>query len=276
VIEPNVDPSTVTVLASKSEEEKPAPPEEEEAPKEETKPEEEKKPEETKPEEEKKPEEEAPKEEPAKTDQAYTPKMEGIELRLGQTGKVTLSIASLTDGFRLAETTIISDGVVSIDKVSVLNPSYWEVLEHSEKSVTFRAGDFDGEVEPGTSELKLAEVTLEAVRVGWASLHVRTAVRTEENKEVVRTKEVSDINVVKKSIFGSENPPQDLNGDALYEDVNGDGKLTEQDVLSLAFNLNGNSAGISAPLLDIFDFNRDGVVNFDDAVRLMRMVEDKE
>jgi PKD repeat protein len=277
VIEPNVDPSTVTVLASKPEEEKQAPSDGGEEPtKKETKPEEEKKPEETKPKEEKKPEEEAPKEEtPPEADQAYTPEMEGIELRLGQTGEVTLSIASLPDGFRLAETTIISNGV-KVDKIIGGDSLYYEVVGSSEESIHFRVGDFDGEVEPGTSELELAEVQLKAVRVGWASLRARTVIQTDKGEKVVRTTEVTDINVFQPTILGTDKPPQDLGGDGLYEDVDGDGELTKKDVFALASNLNSGSEGISAPMFSVFDFNEDGVVNFEDAVKLMRMVEDKE
>lgn len=201
--------------------------------------------------------------------------MEGIELRLGKKGEVALRISSLPDGFRFAETTVISNGV-KVNNVTGQNSLYYEVVDSSEESIHFRVGDFDGEVEPGTSELKLAEVQLEAVRVGWASLQARVTVRTDSGEEVVRTVEGIDINVIKPTILGTDSPPEDLDGDGFYEDVNGNGKLTKKDVFALASNLNSGSEGISAPMFGVFDFDRNGVVNFDDAVALMRMVKNKE
>lgn len=271
VIEPEVRSSAVSVLSSEAEEEEPAPDDGDGKSEEDTKTEEEEGPEE---EEEPEQEEDEPKE-PSEADEDYGLGMEGIDLRLGSKGKVSLSISSLPAGFRLAETTIISDGGVAVDEVTGKDHLYYEVVDSSQESIHFRVGDFDGEVEPGTSELKLAEVQLEALRVGWAPLRVKAKIQTDEGEEVVRTAEVSDINVVQASILGTDNPPQDLDGDGFYEDVDGDGELTEKDVFALASNLNGNSEGISAPMFGVFDFNRDGVVNFDDAVALMRMFEDK-
>ncbi len=277
VIEPNVNPATVAVLTSEPEpEEEEAPSNGSDEPQEKAKQEGETKPEETKPEEEKKQEPEASKEQTStKAAGSYIPEMKGIDLRLGQKGEVTLRISSLPEGFRFAEATIISNGV-KVNNVTGENSLYYEVVDSSEEAIHFWVGDFDDEVKPGTSELELAKVKLEGVRVGWASLQVRFAVRTDAGEEMVRTLEATDINVIKPTILGTDNPPGDLDGDGFYEDVDGDGELTEKDAFTLASNLNSGSEGISAPMFSVFDFDRNGVVNFDDAVALIRMVESKE
>ncbi|MFP4508440.1 MAG: dockerin type I domain-containing protein, partial [Candidatus Acetothermia bacterium] len=211
-------------------------------------------------------------EEPTDGERDYQLKLNGFKLRLGGEKKVTLSLSSLPDGFRLAEATVISEGV-TVDDVTGEESIYYEVVENSRDSIYFRVGDFDGEVGPDTSEFTLAELHLEALRAGWGSLKVRTYIWTDDGEEVVRTFELSDIKVYRPAILGTDNPPQDLNGDGLYEDVNGDGELTKKDVFVLAVNL-GKSGGIDAPMFEVFDFNEDGVVNFDDAAELMKLVEE--
>lgn len=74
--------------------------------------------------------------------------------------------------------------------------------------------------------------------------------------------------------FGSSDaPPRDLDGDGLYEDVNGDGELTSDDSSALALNLDAEVVKNSPSL---FDFNDDGEVSFEDASKLMEMVEQKK
>jgi|GEM_PF-2220540 len=280
VIEPKVSPSTVTVSAPAqkkesggaeegAEEKEQTSSEESEATKEESKPAKEEPQEQEKGKTDQEGEE--PEEKPADTGRNYELNLDGIKLRLGGKGKVALNISSLPEGFRLAETTVISEGV-TVDGVNRKKPLYYEVVDHSKDSTHFRVGDFDGEIGPDTSELKLAELNLKALRVGWASLRVRAYIRTDEGREVVRTAELQDIKVYQPAILGTNKPPQDLNGDGLYEDVDGDGELTKKDVFVLAVNLSQGSEGISAPMFDVFDFNEDGVVNFDDAVKLMQRI----
>lgn len=66
-------------------------------------------------------------------------------------------------------------------------------------------------------------------------------------------------------IGSSEGPPTDIDKDGLYEDVNGDGRLTKADISLLSENLSvfsvvGNERA--------FDYNNDGVVTQDDVAYL--------
>jgi len=71
--------------------------------------------------------------------------------------------------------------------------------------------------------------------------------------------------------IGEEGSPRDLNGDGLFEDVNGDGTVTIEDVRLFSFN-------VSNPLFQengrLFDFDSDGDVDFDDAVFLAGLVQE--
>lgn len=267
VIEPKVTPGNITVESAQPEEQKPQETQETKDEKKDTEPEETKTEEKT----EKKPEEKQAKTEEKAEEgkEDYLPELEGIKLKLGKSGKVTLSVSSLPKGLRLAQVWIISSGGVTFDRVTVLNPSYSEVVKRSDNLISFRVGDFDGEISPETGNLKLAEVSLKAVKVGKTDLRSRLSVWTDTGERVNSQGEPATVEVTIGSIGSSTKPPKDLNGDGLYEDVNGDGELTQGDPFTLAFNMKSQSIKNSASL---FDFNWDGKVTFDDAVELMKKV----
>jgi len=60
-------------------------------------------------------------------------------------------------------------------------------------------------------------------------------------------------------------PAQDIDGDDLSEDVNGDGVFTLGDVSALLENRNSDAVQNNA---DLFDFNDDGVVTLADVQAL--------
>jgi len=74
-------------------------------------------------------------------------------------------------------------------------------------------------------------------------------------------------------IGDSASLPRDLDGDGLYEDINGDGKPTLEDTILLSFYSDSPAVQENAKA---FDFNNDGIVNFNDAVVLKSMVEEQQ
>ncbi len=69
----------------------------------------------------------------------------------------------------------------------------------------------------------------------------------------------------------AEAPPQDLDDDGLYEDVNGDGELTTDDPALLGFGVDGPAVQENWPA---FDFNNDGQASFDDVIALKQALND--
>lgn len=65
--------------------------------------------------------------------------------------------------------------------------------------------------------------------------------------------------------------PTDLDGDGLYEGVDGDGKLTEDDALILSFHIDVQVAQENA---GAFDFNEDQQLTQEDAEELMKIVKE--
>jgi len=73
-----------------------------------------------------------------------------------------------------------------------------------------------------------------------------------------------------RPIGSSDNVPRDPDGDRLYEDVNGDGKLTSTDYIT--FGLNEDSPPVQENVR-AFDFNLDGRVNIKDLPPLQEVVK---
>jgi len=63
--------------------------------------------------------------------------------------------------------------------------------------------------------------------------------------------------------------PKDLNGDGLFEDVNGDGKLDFGDIVILFLNFERSEI---RDYCQFYDFNGDGQVNFGDVIALFEML----
>jgi P pilus assembly chaperone PapD len=70
-------------------------------------------------------------------------------------------------------------------------------------------------------------------------------------------------------IGGAANPPQDLDGDGFYEDVNGDGDLDETDPDLLEEELNSAAIQNNWPA---FDFDNDGDADEDDVAALRELL----
>jgi len=68
----------------------------------------------------------------------------------------------------------------------------------------------------------------------------------------------------------SANLPKDLDGDGLYEDINGDGQLTVDDLALFGFQIDSEAVQENA---EAFDFDNDGEVTFNDVVALKAMLE---
>jgi len=271
VIEPTVTPANITVRPSGKEENEAKPESQEENGPEEDKPkEEETKKEETREEKPTEEKTEGPDEATVTSAEGkYVPEIPEIGIKLGETKPLYIDISSIPGGLRVARVVVINSGGLTFANLRVLNPAYFEILEQSKELLTFRVGDFDREIPPDTGRLNLAEIGINAEKVGRTKVEVKLTLWTDEG-ELVKTAGSAPVNVGVGPIGNTSAPPADPNGDGMYEDIDGDGEVTETDAFLLAFNLDSPALQNNP---ELFDFNRDGKITFDDAIELIRLVE---
>ena len=194
-----------------------------------------------------------------------------LDLLLGQgvvRGLQTYDLTLSTSDPSVAEIS----GVTS----TAINPKFFQVVRHDPRSITFRAADFTDEIRPGADDIVLATIIVAGVNNGDATIDITVDAMTDDEGNsidpVVQSGSVT-ITVLLSPIGDSPYPPQDLNNDGLYEDVNGDGRLTYADPLLLVFNLDSKAIQDNPGL---FDSNGDGIVDFDDSGDLAMLVEEVE
>jgi len=146
--------------------------------------------------------------------------------------------------------------------------SDWRRID--EYTVELKAVDLRDVIRPGAQNVVLAEITVKALTPGVAVASVVNATIDSDGGRPVAV-------VIKPGVVyvsGCPRPvagvmPRDLNGDGLYEDLNGNGRLDYDDVVRL-FRYFDDPA--IRECWQLYDFNRNGRLDYDDIVALFRMV----
>ncbi|MFB6287145.1 MAG: dockerin type I domain-containing protein [Candidatus Bipolaricaulia bacterium] len=150
-----------------------------------------------------------------------------------------------------------------------------QVTRPSKGVLEIQAVDVDDQVTNGAQNVALAKLDVRPRQPGDAeiSLDVVTFIddKSQSLDPFVRPLSMS-ITPVVSPVGDSDRPPRDLNGDGLFEDVNGDGSLTEADAILLALNLNSS---VIQENVSRFDFNGDGTVSFADVQELRRQLQSR-
>lgn len=163
-----------------------------------------------------------------------------------------------------------------------LSGQFFQVSGFSAERVTFRALDLENGVREGDENVVLARVTLDVLAPGSAELSLSVDAYVDDRGVKVDPQIVNGVVTVSgpgsaptppatagpSPIPPLSSPPQDLDGDGLYEDVNGDGQLNSDDAALLLSNVNTPSVQLDK---DFFDFNQDGQLNNDDVSVLLAL-----
>lgn len=161
-------------------------------------------------------------------------------------------------------------GVARIAGVqSVALPAdFVEVVSQSDTELVFRGADFDGAIQPGAGEVTLARLQLQGIGAGTVRVELEAELFVGDGGAALQPQlSGGQVAFVRgpAALGPGFDPPRDLDGDGLFEDVNGDGVFDSRDPLTLAFNLDNPAVREGAAF---FDFNGDGRVSFADAVAL--------
>jgi len=200
-------------------------------------------------------------------------RLEVVRSAVGKKGVLHLTLGRSSAGLQRFDVGVRVDdvgvarlayGTAEIDKRFV------EVIEDGPAEVRFRVADFHDQFQPGMSEMNLAQIYFEPMSIGKTNISIIFYDFVDDQGQRARpiVKEGS-VEVLLPTVIPGEASPLDLNGDGLYEDVNGDGVLSGRDALVLAFNY---SFALPQNYACYFDFNQDGKLDFQDAVTLLDLV----
>ena len=202
-------------------------------------------------------------------------RLEDKRITIEQQVTLDLVLASAPGGLQSYEASVLVEDSAIAEVVGVesraIDRRYLEVVRQSADSIAFRVVDLKDEVRPGAEPLVLAALRVSALQLGQTVIGVIVKPMTDDLSRRVEPLVKSGSLEVAVFSIGEEGSPRDLNGDGLFEDVNGDGTVTIEDVRLFSFN-------VSNPLFQengrLFDFDSDGDVDFDDAVFLAGLVQE--
>ncbi|MFB6085104.1 MAG: alkaline phosphatase PhoX [Halorientalis sp.] len=197
--------------------------------------------------------------------------VESAAISRSGTAEVDLTVSSLPNGFSGARLTVsISDGGVA----EITGASYNDALGITAapkiaadgQSVELRVADLGGEIQPGAQNVTLGTLEIEAVGTGTADLEISVHNMDAEDGSEIDVQERMGMVVTGPPAIGpGGSAPTDPDGDGLYEDVNGNGRMDYADIELLFENLDSEAVtgNVSA-----YDFNENGQIDYDDVVEL--------
>jgi len=171
-------------------------------------------------------------------------------------GKVTVSVAD--------------PSVAGIDDVTVADAFGAQTVSVAEdgSEATIRFVDLEDEIQTVGSdgEVTLAAVALSGTGAGGTDLDVAVdRLSDDDGADVPTAAESGPVYVGPPAVGGT--PPTDPDGDGLYEDVNGNGRLDYDDVVAFFEDLESDPI---ASYPNAYDFNQNGDIDYDDVVALYR------
>jgi PKD repeat protein len=116
-----------------------------------------------------------------------------------------------------------------------------------------------------SGSVTIGTVTVTGTQDGTTAVDLTVSTLGDESGTPYNVTDVTDASLTVSSIVVGDDPAQDLDGDGLYEDVNGDGSVDVLDLQLLWIERNSDTVTSNA---DAFDFNGDGEFDLLDIVAL--------
>ena len=135
-------------------------------------------------------------------------------------------------------------------------------------TVELEIADLTDEIQPGATDVTLAEIELTGTGAGTTDLVVDVAAMDDDDGEAIEVQGRTGVLVTGPPSLGGGSggaAPTDPDGDGKYEDVNGNGRMDYDDVVLLFEELESDAVQLN---VDAFDFNDNGRIDYDDAVDL--------
>jgi len=187
-----------------------------------------------------------------------------------------LVLANAPEGLQWYDITLLVEdsniAQLELVKSRAIDERFFEVVRQTASSIEFRAADLKDEILPGAENLLLATISLTAVEPGQTAIWmIVNPMIDDQGREIEPLVRSGNLNFAVFTIGRSSAPPTDLDGDGLFEDINGDSRFTFEDVRIFSFNF---SSRVVQDNWQLFDFDSDRDVDFDDAMALVGLAEE--
>lgn len=203
--------------------------------------------------------------------------LQNVEVQPGGTINVNLILTSAPEGLQQYLFALnLSDPNIavftSIESVAIPGDLF-QLISLSAERIEFRALDLNNDIRPGAQDIILASMTLGGVNEGEASIILEAEAFVDDRGVKIDPQVQNGLVIVGVSnqqppavmpapvltaprpLPTAANAPQDLDGDGLFEDVNGDGVFNADDPTLLLNQLNQPSVQEDGAF---FDFDGDG------------------
>jgi len=199
--------------------------------------------------------------------------VDSMAVGYGQTGSAELTASALPTGFAGAQITV---SVSNPDVASITGVEFADGLGITESSlsgdgssVTIRVADTNRNVEAGGRNVPLATLTVRGASTGTTDLQVDVSQMDNESGDPIGANAREGVLVTGPPTVTGGAAPTDPDGDGLYEDMNGNGRLDYEDIEILFNNFDADSVTMNK---SAYDFNENGQLDFDDIVDLYEEV----
>jgi PKD repeat protein len=161
-------------------------------------------------------------------------------------------------------------GISGASYVDAVGLGQEPTISEDGSSVTMRFADTNQVMQTEGTEFKIGTITLSGANAGVTDLTPEASLDDDAGNSIEVESRSGVAMVGPSSIGSSAESPTDPDGDGLYEDVNGNGRVDYDDVALLFNNLDDQSVTSNARA---FDFNENDQLDYDDIVSLYEQVQ---
>ena len=191
----------------------------------------------------------------------------------GETGETPLYASALPGGVSGAKVTL---AVTEPDVATITGVDFEDALGLTEASIssdgsraTLRFADTEKAVQVTGNRVEIASLTMRGDATGTTDIDVSVERMDDESGDPIDADARSGLFVTGPPTVTGGSAPTDPDGDGLYEDLNGNGRLDYDDVRVLFENFETDSVRLNKAAYDI---NENGELDFDDIVDLYEEV----
>jgi PKD repeat protein len=208
-------------------------------------------------------------------------RVSNVSLSVGGEGSSRIILSKAPTGLAGYELIVrlVPQAGVQQDVADIVDIRFPEWAGLTDKSIgddqaRFRAVDIVDRIGAGSEEIVLAEVVLRGKAEGTIQIEL-VVVRMDDDRGgnipvTTRNGVLEAVRVLgPPSVEENLPPPRDLDGDGLYEDINGNGRLDYDDVVKFFRHFDDS---VITQYSRYYDFNRNGRLDYDDIVELFKKV----